>query len=122
MPRDLRDVVNKIIVAVSEDDATTTEIAALSSDLATFFDASVVLVYLAKTPLVVPPTEGAAGQTTFAIAANVVEEVGRKTLERMAETMASNGVPVTTRLIMGLATTVVFDTSWYQTVQLNIGR
>jgi nucleotide-binding universal stress UspA family protein len=100
MTRDLRDVVNKIVVAVSDDEPTSEEIAGLGSDLATFFDASVVLVYLGKMPLTVPPSEGLVGQTTVAAAVSVIEDNGRRTLEKMAEVMTAHGVQVTSRLVM----------------------
>ncbi|MDA4113613.1 MAG: universal stress protein [Thaumarchaeota archaeon] len=101
MTRDLRDVVNKIIVTVSDDEPTNDEIAGLASDLAAFFDASVVLVYLGKMPLTVPPGEGPIGQTVVVAAAvNVIEENGRNTLDRMAEVMIAHGVQVSSRLVM----------------------
>src|ERR1700722_568523 len=100
MTRDLRDVVNKIIVTVSDDAPTNEEIAVLASELAAFFDASVVLVYLGKMPLTLPPGEGPVGHTVVAAAVNVIEENGRTTLDRMAEVMIANGVQVSSRLVM----------------------
>jgi nucleotide-binding universal stress UspA family protein len=102
MVRDLRDVVNKIIVAVSDDDATSDDIAGLASDLATFFDASVVLVYMGKMPLSFPPGEGAPRHAYVALAVSAIEETGRTTLDRMAEIMIAHGVSVTSRLVMGV--------------------
>ena len=63
MARDLRDVVNKIMVAMSDSEPTSEEIAGLASDLATFFDASIVLVYLGSMPMTIPSSEGPIGHT-----------------------------------------------------------
>src|ERR1700676_5527877 len=101
MARDLRDVVNKIIVAIGDDEATSDEIARLASDLGTFFDASVVLVYMGKIPPSLPPAEGPAGHPQMAIALSAIEESGRIMLDRMAEILIAHGVSVTSRLIMG---------------------
>ena len=109
MTRDLRDVVNKIIVAVSGDEPTKEEIAGLASELATFFDASVVLLYLGKMPLGVPPSEGPAGHSRYAAALGAIEENTRVTLDRMAETMVANGVSVTARVVLGEGTHVIGD-------------
>ncbi|MGA2665586.1 MAG: universal stress protein [Nitrososphaerales archaeon] len=100
MVRDLRDVVNKIIVAIGDDEATTEEVAELSAQLAAFFDASVVLVYITKTPLAVPPGEGVVSMSNAAAVANIIEENARKTLQKMAATMESEGVQVSSRIIM----------------------
>jgi nucleotide-binding universal stress UspA family protein len=100
MARDLRDVVNKIIVAISDDEPTSEEIAGLASDLAAFFDASVVLVYLGRVPITVPPSEGPIGLTTVAAALSAVEDTARRTLDRMAEILMEHGVSVTSRLVM----------------------
>jgi nucleotide-binding universal stress UspA family protein len=100
MTRDLRDVVNKIIVTVSEDEPTNEEIAGLASDLGAFFDASVVLVYLGKMPITLPPGEGSLGPAVVAQAMNAMEENARKTLDRMAEIMIAHGVSVSSRLVM----------------------
>jgi nucleotide-binding universal stress UspA family protein len=100
MTRDLRDVVNKIIVTVSDNEPTNEEIAGLASDLAAFFDAAVVLVYFGKMPVTLPPGEGPVGHTVVAAAVNVIEENGRTTLDRMAEVMIAQGIQVSSRLVM----------------------
>ena len=107
MPRDLRDVVNKIVVTISDDEPTTEEIAGLASDLAGFFDASVVLVYLGKLPLVVPQSEGLIGQTQVATALSIIEENARGTIDRMVEIMRANGVTVTSRVVISAGSHVI---------------
>jgi nucleotide-binding universal stress UspA family protein len=109
MTRDLRDVVNKIIVAISDDLPTTEEIADLSSDLSTFFDASVVLVYLGKMPLIVPQSEGLAAQTQVGAAMNVIDDNARKTLDRMVEIMSAHGVRATSRVVISAGSHVIRD-------------
>jgi nucleotide-binding universal stress UspA family protein len=101
MARDLRDVVNKIIVAVGDNDPTTEEIAGLASDLATFFDASVVLLYMGKLPVAIPsgPNQIVPPQILPA-AMNAAEESARAVLDRMAEVMVAHGIIVSSRIVM----------------------
>ena len=101
MARDLRDVVNKIIVTVDEYNASYDDIAGLASDLAAFFDAAVVLVYVGKMPVSLPIGEGPVATPNIALAMDAIEESGRSTLDRMAEVMNAHGVRVTERLVMG---------------------
>ena len=101
MARDLRDVVNKIIVAVGDDEASSDDIAGLASDLATFFDASVTLVYVGRVPLNFATSESPVGHPNVAVAVNAIEEIGTKTLDRMADVLNAHGVPVTAKLILG---------------------
>jgi nucleotide-binding universal stress UspA family protein len=101
MPSDLRDVVNKIIVAVGEDEATAEEIAGLASDLAAFFDAAVVLVYVGGMPARMPASEGRPVDPSIGLAMDAIEQSGRRVLDRMAEVLVANGVQVSSRLIMG---------------------
>jgi len=101
MPRDLRDVVNNIIVAVGDDEATSEEIAGLASDLAAFFDAAVVLVYVGKLPVSFSANPGQTVNPNVGLAMAAIEETGRRTLEMMAEVLIAHGVPVSSRLIMG---------------------
>lgn len=110
MVRDLHDVVNKIIVAISDYEPTPQEIAALGSDLATFFDASVVLVYFGKMPLSFPtePSQTSSSQNTAA-AIGVIEEEGRRIIDRMAEAITAEGVPVSSRFVMGAGTHAIRD-------------
>ena len=107
MTRDLRDVVNKIIVTISDDEPTSEEIAGLASDLATFFDASVVLVYMGKMPLVMPSSEGPVGHTEIAASLSAIEENARSTLDRMAEIMIAHGVSVTSRVVLSEGSHVI---------------
>jgi len=101
MTRDLRDVVNKIMVAMSDDAPTSEEIAGLASDLATFFDASIILVYLGSMPLALPSSEGPIGHTEVAAAVEAVDEKGRRTLDKMAEILIAHGVPVKSSVVLG---------------------
>jgi nucleotide-binding universal stress UspA family protein len=107
MPRDLRDVVNKIIVVIGDNEATTEEVVGLASDLAAFFDASVVLVYLAKLPLILPQSEGMVGQSQVAAALGVIEENARKTLDSMVEIMIAHGVAASSRVVTSAGSHVI---------------
>ncbi|MDG6926635.1 MAG: universal stress protein [Nitrososphaerota archaeon] len=110
MNRDLRDVVNKIIVAVTDDEPTNEQIADLAADLAAFFDASVMLLYMGKLPTVSPLGASPVGTSEMAaVAVRSVEEVGKKALDRMAEVMAANGLPVTSRVVIGAGTHAIKD-------------
>jgi nucleotide-binding universal stress UspA family protein len=100
MARDLRDVVNKIIVAISEGDPTSDEIAGLASDLAAFFDASVVVVYLGKLPLSMPQGEAPLGQAQMGSVVNAMEEGAKKTLDKMVEVMVAHGVQASSRIVI----------------------
>lgn len=108
--RDLRDVVNKIIVAISDNEPTPEEIASLSSDLAAFFDASVVLVYLGKLPLNMPPESGQGGAMQMAAAAvDAIEENAKRVLDSMAKVMVAQGVTVSATLLMGTGSHAIRD-------------
>jgi nucleotide-binding universal stress UspA family protein len=100
--RDLREVVNKIIVTITDDEPTTEQIASLASDLAAFFDASVVLVYLGKLPLNIPSEAGQAGGIQMAASAvDAIEDRAQTILDSMAEIMVAHGVTVSARVVIG---------------------
>jgi nucleotide-binding universal stress UspA family protein len=110
MTRDLRDVVNKIIVAITDDEPTNEQIADLAADLAAFFDASVMLLFMGKLPTVSPMGASPVGTVEMAsYAVKSVEETGQKTLDRMAAAMAANGVAVTSRVVIGAGTHAIKD-------------
>ena len=110
MTRDLRDVVNKIVVAVTDDDPTAEEIAGLAADLAAFFDASVVLVYLGKLPLISPMGASPIGTAEMAAAAmRSIEESGRRVLDRMTKALAAHEIMVTSQVSVGTGTHAIRD-------------
>lgn len=110
MARDLREVINKIIVAVSDDEATPEQVAALASDLALFFDASVTLVYLGRLPLSYPLGENQAISTQIAAeAVKAIDQGGKKILDMMAESISVQGVPVSSRVVIGPGTHAIRD-------------
>jgi nucleotide-binding universal stress UspA family protein len=110
MSRDLREVVNKIIVPVSEDDPTADDVAGLASDLAAFFDASVVLVYMGRLPLSIPLGPNQAGSPQVAAAVlNSIEANGNAALDRMAEMLTSHGVPVSSRIVVSYGNHIIRD-------------
>lgn len=101
MTRDLRDIVNKIVLVVDGDDPTLEEIAGLASDLATFFDASAALVYMGKMPLGLPAGPNQVGSSQLMAAAmSAIEEGGKRTLERMAGVLEAHGIKVSSQVVM----------------------
>jgi nucleotide-binding universal stress UspA family protein len=110
MSLDLRDVVNKIIIATGDDDPAPEEIAELASNLATFFDASVVLVYLGKLPLNIPPGPNQlASPQIIAAATTAIEDNGKRVLDGMAEVMTAHGIKVGSRLVIGTGNQAIKD-------------
>ncbi len=110
MTRDLRDVVNKIVVLVGSDDTTLEDIANLALDLGAFFDAAVALVYFGRLPFAVPPGPNQVGAPQVAAAAvNAIEESGEKTLDRMAKVMSQHGVVVTSQVVIGAGMHAIRD-------------